>query len=41
MNENIKTDVVAMLPENGMHELIRRIYGVNGLAPTLYTHGGG
>jgi DNA (cytosine-5)-methyltransferase 1 len=41
MNENIKTDVVAMIDDESWNESTRRIYGTTGIAPTLNTCGGG
>lgn len=41
MNENIKTDVVAIIDNEGWNESTRRVYGTTGLAPTLNTCNGG
>ena len=41
MNENIKCEMVGMLPEkSGSFELTRRVYGTDGLCPTLVVCGG-
>ena len=44
MNEEIKTEVVGSLNEGKwakMHEQSRRVYGTEGIAPTIHTCGGG
>lgn len=44
MNEEIKTEVVGSLSEGkwaNMHEQSRRVYGTEGVAPTIHTCGGG
>lgn len=43
MNENIKCEMVGMLPDenSGSFELTRRVYGTDGLCPTLVVCGGG
>lgn len=44
MNEDINTKVVGMLNEgkwSKMHEQSRRVYGTDGVAPTILTSGGG
>lgn len=44
MNEEIKTEVVGTLNEGKwakMHEQSRRVYGTDGIAPTIHTCGGG
>lgn len=42
--EKIKCEMVGMLDNNGyekMHDISRRVYSGNGVAPTLHTCGGG
>lgn len=44
MNDNITTEVVGSLNEGklaNMHEQSRRVYGTEGVAPTIHTCGGG
>ena len=42
MNENIKCEMVGMLSDenSGSFESTRRVYGVDGLSPTLTVCGG-
>lgn len=42
--EDIQTDVIGMLNDekySKMHEQSRRVYGVDGVSPTIHTQGGG
>lgn len=44
MNEDINTKVVGLLSEGKwakMHEQSRRVYGTQGIEPTIHTSGGG
>lgn len=44
MNEDVKTIVEGMLSDGKwqkMHEQSRRVYSIDGIAPTLHTCGGG
>ena len=41
MNENIKCEMVGMLSGKTRFESTRRVYGTDGLCPTLVVCGGG